>query len=555
MKYTIAASHPKIQRRFKTLLSQELLQCFKSMTPKQVNLGLQILSSRRLGQRKWLRSEIDNDYELVQLLKLRVPDYKTKYPKIAEIASNLKLPTSDLELFNLATCEDYHCLFQCLITQYQDTVDKISDLAKKRVSFEKELDLAVNIGHMLLTMVKGKAFHMYLLAIDPTLVNLYKDYRMATEPRRLASKARQIAFDEREADEHEADQRKADQREADQRDADEREMESGSTLCPPTGADDRAISWEKVKSWIMLILVQLDAADALCEFVNKPELTQAEFDVKLVYSPLVSNEAISLEELFLGEYIPQPQGAEKTNAELLDIVKAANVRREQLKKLDGLINKWGKGRVSETKILITALSNQATKEDRQAGHGSEGDSPNTTISALCANITDILGRKPLDTSALLDELSALSEQLKEEQPLSFGEGKEFTGTLHCEAGLASILDQSTRGVIQARIKQLNAADPKDEQLHRCLSELLEQTQVGFFSVQSVPMVNPSSIHGGRASRESSGYQNAAAQCAVVFLPICHWMESAPAALLRQASTIPSRNAPYRNGPRNSSWIT
>jgi len=507
------------------------------MTPKQVNLGLQILSSRRLDQRKWLRSEIDNDCELVQLLKLRIPDYKTKYPKIAEIAS--QLPNSNLELFNLATCEDYHCLFQCLITQYQDTMDKISDLAKKRVSFEKELDLAVNVGHMLLTMVKGKAFHMYLLAIDPTLVNLYKDHRMATEPHRLASKARQIAFDEREAD---------------QRDADEREIESGSTLCPPTGADGRAISWEKVKSWIMLILVQLDAADALCEFVNQPELTQAEIGVKLVYSPLISNKAFSLEELFLGEYIPQPQGAEKTNAELLDIVKAANVHREQLKKLDMFINKWGKGRVPETKNLITALSKQAAKEDCQAGHGS-GDSPNATISALCADITDILNRKPLVTSALFEKLSALSEQLKERQPFSFSEGNQFTGTLHCEAGLASILDQSTRGVIQARIEQLNVADPKDEQLHGYLSELLEQTQVGFFSVQPVPTVNPGSIHGGRASRESSGYQNAAAQCAVVFLPICHWMESAPAALLRQASTIPSRNAPYRNGPQKSSWIT
>jgi hypothetical protein len=530
MKYTIAASHPKIQRRFKTLLSQELLHCFKSMTPKQVNLSLQIISSRRLAQRKWLQSEIDNDCELMELLELRdavVPDYKTNYPKIAEIAS--KHPNSDLELFNRATCKEYHCLFQCLITQYQDTMDKISDLAKKRVSFEKELDLAVNTGHMLLTMVKGKAFHMYLLAIEPMLVNLYNDHQIATEPLRLVSKARQIASDEREAD----------QCEADQHDADEHEIESGSTLCPPTGADDGAISWQKVKSWIMLILVQLDAADALCEFVNQPELTQAEIDIKLAYSPLVSNEAISLEELFLGEYIPQPEGAEKTNAELLNIIKAANVRREQLKKLDVLINKWGKGCVPETKSLITALLNQATDEDCQAGHGSGWDSPNATISALCADITDILNRKPLDISALFRELSALSEQLKERQPLSFGEGKEFTGTLHCEAGLASILDQSTRGVIQARIEQLNAADPKDEQLHRCLSELLEQTQVGFFSVQPVPTVNPCSIHGGRASHESSEYQNTAAQCAVVFLPICHWMESAPAALLHQASTIPS----------------
>jgi len=47
----------------------------------------------------------------------------------------------------------------------------------------------------------------------------------------------------------------------------------------------------------MLILVQLDAADALCGFVKRLELTQAEIDVKLAYSPLVPYETIDLEEL------------------------------------------------------------------------------------------------------------------------------------------------------------------------------------------------------------------------------------------------------------------
>ena len=562
MKYTIAASHPKIMRRFKTLLSEEFLHCFSSLTEVEVGLSVRIASSHGWAQRKWFRPELENDHELLGLLEIRnkvVPDYKTNYPNIVENALKFR-PHINSELFNDATCKEYHHLFKHLINQYQNTMCKISDLACNKVSFENELDLAVDTGHMLLTMVKGRAFHMYLSAIAPLFSDLSNRYQMANERLRLASKARQMQSGERDADQHEADQREADQREAD-----EREIESGSTLYPPIRANDRAMSWEKIKSWIMLILVQLDAADALCDFVKRPELAQAEIDVKLAYSPLVSYETITLEELLRAGHIPEPDGTEITNAELLNFVKAANVRKQQLITLSSFKNKWDKKyTIPAANQLVKSVLDQATEEDRQADshvQGSGGVSPNAAISALCGEITALLdtavalsNRKHVDGPALDERFSALAEQLMERQPLPFREGTTFSGTLHCEAGLASILDQTTRGVIQARIKELNVADPKDERLHHSLSELLEQTKVGLFSVQPVPNVNPCSIHGGRASRESSGYQNAAAQCAIAFLPICQWMERPPAALSRQASTIPSQNAPYRDGPRNPSWI-
>jgi Tfp pilus assembly ATPase PilU len=43
-------------------------------------------------------------------------------------------------------------------------------LAKGGVPLENELDFAVITGHMLLTMVKGRAFHLYISTITPILL-------------------------------------------------------------------------------------------------------------------------------------------------------------------------------------------------------------------------------------------------------------------------------------------------------------------------------------------------------------------------------------------------
>ena len=493
MKYAIAASHSKIKRRFETLLSKEYLHCFLTMKPELVGFSLRLGSSHK---RERLQHEIENDHEFLDLLEIRgdgvVPDYRTEYPRIVEITLKNRFLrdytiASKSELFNNATCEEYHRLFQHLISQYRNTVRKISELAQERASFETEVDLAVKTGHMLLTMVKGRAFHVYLSAIAVPLLSLSLEYQKEKQHKRLrlalASEARQIASDERDADGHDADERNADEREADERDADEHEIESASTLWVPIGADGADTdngSWQKFKSWIMLILVQLDAADALCGFVKRPELTQAEIDVKLVYSPLVPYETIALEELLRAGYISQPDGAEKTNAELLKFVEAANVRKGQLKSLRIFQKKWDKKRVSAAKAFTNGVLSQAQKEDLEVAGGEQETgkvSPNATILALCKDIMTILDQKPADDLALDNKFSALAEQLTERQPLPFNESATFRGTLHCKAGLASILDQSTRGIIQARI---DAADPKDEQVCRSLLELLDRTQVGFF---------------------------------------------------------------------------
>lgn len=545
MKYVIAASHPKINRRFIAISSKEYWQCFNSIKLEDIPFR----SVQAASNRKRFQIELENDRKFLIILgkgKI-VPNYEERYPNIANIFKelpNLKDETSPnmtahgattFELFNNTTWKEYHPLFMALMSQYKVLVDKIDSDAKDGKPFEDNLDRAVETGHALLTMVKGRAFYLYLSTIA---FKLSKHLSRAKSSRRI------------ESEEH--------------------DEEGGTTLWDSDLENpvevDTATLWKPFKSWVMLMLVQLDAADALCAFVNQVELSNSEIEVKLVYSPLVSDETIPLEDLLTQpKYIPEaPITDSKTNAKLLDFIKTANTLKRQTERVGSFKKKWDPKRASEAKSFIQQVFDETKKEheedDKQRNSGID---PNKMISELSCQINELLSQ-PLAVQEAGDDIlakfTALEIELKERQArynLPFTEKATFKGALHCEASLASILDKTTRENIRARIKTLNRADGKkdDEQLYCSLLELLEDTEVGFFSVRLVPMVNSCSIYNDRVSRESLGYQNVAAQFAVVFLLIYRWTEiPPPPALSHQVFTIPSGAVPYRNGPPNCGWM-
>ena len=128
---------------------------------------------------------------------------------------------------------------------------------------------------------------------------------------------------------------------------------------------------------------------------------------------------------------------------------------------------------------------KATTKDK-AAEDDEDDSNhgvglNVTISALCNKISGLLLRQPREAESILAKFEALSMLLSKLQRLPFAKSTLSSARLHCEAGLASILDKTTRDVIQARIDQLEEADStqEDEKLYRSLLDLLGETKVGF----------------------------------------------------------------------------
>ena len=267
-------------------------------------------------QRERLHIELLNDHKLLNILPGLLPAYEAKYPNIA--TSVLKDPlhpattyNPQFKLFNAKTCKEYHLLFQHLLTQYQGALGQVASLAKKGEPFNSEVAFAVEITHVLLTMVKGRAFYLYLSTATPILS-------------KYLAEVRQTVSDENN---------------------DDAEEELDLTLWDPPNADAMTNfmdSWQPFKSWIMLMLVQLDAADSLCGFVKKVGLSQVEIDVKLVYLPLISCETIPLEKLLQAGYIREPESAPITNAQLLTFIKASNVCKIQIQTLEGYkkISNW-----------------------------------------------------------------------------------------------------------------------------------------------------------------------------------------------------------------------
>ena len=95
LKYAIAACHPKIKRRIKSISSKTHWKCFQSITPDDIQVQA---SSPRPRQ----SLEFKNDHNFLCTLAKReiVPDYEACYPNIAAVlphwttASAASPPTS-----------------------------------------------------------------------------------------------------------------------------------------------------------------------------------------------------------------------------------------------------------------------------------------------------------------------------------------------------------------------------------------------------------------------------------------------------------------------------
>jgi hypothetical protein len=110
---------------------------------------------------------------------------------------------------------------------------------------------------------------------------------------------------------------------------------------------------------------------------------------------------------------------------------------------------------------------------------------NMAISMLSAEIIEHLS-KPAQQASNLARITTLkgllTKRRDERYDLRFSENDTFRGTIHCEAALASILDQTTRERIQARIEKHKLARKKSnsaELYYEKLSTLLNDTKVGF----------------------------------------------------------------------------
>ena len=481
MKYLIPASHQKIIRRFETDSSQDYWKSFKSV-------GLDDILSSATPKRKSRQIEVRNDLNFLAALKDVMISYAEEFPNIAKIVEelpNLKHSETPFEVFNDATCKEYHLLFIKLMEQYQAFVKEIATMIENGEQFGDKLGPVVKTGYVILTMVEGRAFHLYLSTIASKLSKSYSEFSRI--------RAEKCAAEGCGADSEECGAKKCS--------AEEQDVKTDMTLWDSVRTNTAVTMaiWEPFKSWIMLMLVQFDAADALRTFVNNmPKLSNAELDVKIVYSPVISDKTIPLEVL-LTKYIPEAISADPpTNTKLLDFIKVAYTVKRQAKCINSFIKAWGPGCISEAIAFLKEVLEEVENPDNHSEDSENSDDEanrKMMIADLSNQIIKLLSQPEQDTGAdipakfcALGELLNLQER-QDRSDLKLTEKSTFMDVLHCEAGLASILDKTTREHIKARSDILKQPDGtwkgltnSEEWLYCSLSQLLEETQVGFVSV-------------------------------------------------------------------------
>jgi len=439
------------------------LDCFNGVKAEDIHVPASF-------ERPKLELELQNDRNFLGILEARyvVPDYQNRYPNIA--ANVLLKERPEFELFSDTTFKEYHSLFIQLVSRYQQLVDQIAALAQNGESFECILDLTVKTGHTLLTMVKSRSLHLYLSTIAPELSRLLPKDSHIEPDRRNAQERNNEGRDNEERNDEEGDN------------FEEHDVNAGVELWEPVKADTTTALWKPFKSWIILILAQFQAANALCNFITKSELSEAQIDVKIVCAAFVSDLKIPLQELFEKQYIPQgPLLGPDNNTKLLDFVKTANTLKDQIERLKKLKKDWdpiaGKG-------ILQDVLNEAKKQHQEDSN--QGfDLANAAISTLSAEIIERLPL-PAQEATILAKITVLEGLLTKRQTerynVRFSENPTFKGTIHCEAALASILDKTTREGIQARIEKHKLArkkSPNEELYYKKLSTLLADTEVGF----------------------------------------------------------------------------
>ena len=133
-------------------------------------VGLDDILFSAVPKRTYHQVEARNNLHFLVTLKRGVIDYAKKFPNITKTVEklpNLECRGTFFKLFNDMTYEEYHFLFIALVEQYKGVMKEIATRVKNRKLFRDKLGPTVKTGLTILTMVEGKAFHLYL----PTIVS------------------------------------------------------------------------------------------------------------------------------------------------------------------------------------------------------------------------------------------------------------------------------------------------------------------------------------------------------------------------------------------------
>jgi hypothetical protein len=470
--YVIATCYPKMERRLghKTL-SQPYIHSLKLVKDVPFNESLRGQPSTR---------EIASDRSFLLFVLRGVDRLCTPIPHIHEQAK-LVAANQDFQLYNENTCKEFHSLLLELLDLFHSSLKGLKEEEEKgsvnvtstpdNDQFKKYVFNVLVAGYALRMIAKGAALRMHLRTIEAKLVDPRRPDMSLPMPGGNAEKDEEQGEEQDERDE-------------------ELEAVQPSALSMEENVPVPVPLWKSYRNWLKLMVIYFDAVHILDEYVTEPTFDNRRISLKILVPPSTDEALLPWRELFTdSKLLPTQHEANRlptTNDEILKFLEFA-ASPGYSNSIKAIRTGWNQKNKEATIQSLATLEKMFSKAQKYDWCDS--------ASNLTAMINDFFA-KPSSSDKLSDKIINRIESLSDTAKFFAFLRKPivFSGRLHCEACLASLL--------RAHLGEDVTIDSKHE-------DVLAQMKVryvssGWFYPQLI-------ISDDRIVDELLGYQNAAAR--------------------------------------------
>lgn len=448
-----------------------------------------------------LQAQIDvklrNDYGFLEVL-LSLDDsastkpgfpqhFSVKFPNILQKARDMDSTNLHYSFYDETTYIEFHLLLLDLLRRVKIVVQSLSDLRKfdlrgrptDAATFKANVDDGRLYGYLLMRLARGEAFGQHMENIEPLLTN----YIHATNASAQAAPSPVLApvsdkatemkdrlGRDEEAEEATAEAEKEINKEINEEidDMEEIPLEQKGLLSTAFG------------SWLRLMVIPLDAAEITIAFVNDSQFPFREISIQLLIPPITSSESLPWRTLLNNAtFFPKSDPLQlngPTNAKLeefLDMkIQAATFSTRSHAFSQHVQKSWKGKSISQTlkyledlklltfpddrsKELVSQLIDAIKTLEKNQQKDRKGKwieytkklSPESSAQGK-TSASPIILSKDSDLDSIGTRIASLTT-LYPEPPagssffMEFAKENSFGGTLHCEAFMATLIDNAT----------------------------------------------------------------------------------------------------------------
>jgi hypothetical protein len=401
--YVIATCHPKMIHRLEhQTLSEPYIQSLNQVTTFQFD-------ESKVDQGSTV--EITNDR--LFLVKFVLPASSGLHTKIPKLIQQAKLAedSKPFQLYTKDTCMEFHELLNELLLGFRTSLNEVAKTrgdpkvpTQGSEEFKKKVKLVMLCGFALHKLAKGAALRTHLKTIAPLLIR--------TQTRTSMS----APIEEQEEEQEEPDE----------------DLKAVQPFVSKEGVEMPL--WRSYVDWLRLIIAHFDAVDILVGYVTGPQFQHNSISVQILVAPPVDQSLLPWRELFTDSTLLPTKTiwdplSGKDNAAILEFL---NKALKPASKAKGVKTCW------KMKDLWNTIKNlEQVKSSNLPGW----EECATNLLVKLKGLTSV----PESDSDLFREVSDDIQALWDSARFfaSLGNTQPFFGTLHCEACLASLLNENT----------------------------------------------------------------------------------------------------------------